>query len=93
VRFVWDEKKNLRNIKKHKLNFVNALPAFFDPQQKEYYDEKHSSLGEERFLLAGMVENCVLLITFTEPEPETVRIISARKAEKHEEEKYYYGNG
>jgi uncharacterized DUF497 family protein len=47
-------------------------------------------LDEERFILA---EIGVLLVSFTEPEPETVRIISARKANKAEEEKYYYGNG
>jgi uncharacterized DUF497 family protein len=92
VKFVWDEKKNRANIKKHDLDFADALPAFADPLQKEYYDDKHSGLHEDRFLLAGFAENCLLLVSFTEPEPGTFRIISARKADKHEEEKYY-GNG
>jgi uncharacterized DUF497 family protein len=93
VKFEWDENKNLANIKKHKISFVQAHYAFFDPFKKEYYDDKHSAMGEERLMLAGYAENSVLLISFTEPEPETVRIISARRAKKHEEEKYYYGNG
>ena len=92
MRFEWDEKKNRLNIKKHKLNFADAIPAFSDPLRKEYYDDKHSNLDEERFLLAGFSENCVLLINFTQPDLETVRIITARRAKKHEEEKYY-GNG
>ncbi|GHT80508.1 hypothetical protein FACS1894130_11790 [Spirochaetia bacterium] len=84
---------NYTKIRTRPLDFADALPAFSDPLRKEYYDDKHSSLDEERFLLAGFSENCVLLITFTQPGPETVRIISARRANKHEEKKYYYGNG
>ena len=93
MEFVWDGKKNLGNIKKHGLGFVQVIPAFSDPLRKEYYDDTHSSLDEERFILAGLAEIGVLLVSFTEPEPETVRIISARRANKTEEEKYYYGNG
>jgi uncharacterized DUF497 family protein len=93
MRFVWDEKKNLDNIKKHGLDFGKVIPAFFDPIRKEYYDDKHSSFEENRSLLVGFAENKVLLVSFTEPDPETVRIISARKAKKHELEVFQYGNG
>ncbi|MDR0720313.1 MAG: BrnT family toxin [Treponema sp.] len=93
MKFLWDEKKNLDNIKKHGLSFIQALPAFSDSLRKEYYDDKHSGFGEERFLLAGFAENSVLLISFTEPEIETVRIISARRATNHETEVLYNGNG
>jgi uncharacterized DUF497 family protein len=93
MKFVWDEKKNLDNIKKHRLSFIQAVPAFSDPLRKEYYDGRHSSLDEDRLLLIGFAEIGVLLVSFTEPVPETVRIISARRANKIEEEKYYYGNG
>ncbi|GHV86638.1 hypothetical protein AGMMS50230_22460 [Spirochaetia bacterium] len=93
MRFIWDEKKNLLNIKKHKISFAQAAQAFFDPFKKEYYDDKHSTLNEDRLMLVGFAKNSILLISFTQPEPETVRIISARRANKYEEEKYYYGNG
>jgi uncharacterized DUF497 family protein len=86
-------KQNRNNIKKHKLSFERAAPAFFDPLRKEYYDDKHSSAGEDRFMLTGAAENRILLIIFSTPEPETIRIISARKATKREVEVYYYGNG
>jgi uncharacterized DUF497 family protein len=93
MKFVWDEKKNRANIKKHKISFTRALPAFSDPLGKEYFDYKHSNSEEERLVLAGAAENRVLLITFIESKPETIRIISARKATNHEVEVYYYGNG
>jgi uncharacterized DUF497 family protein len=93
MKFVWDEKKNLDNLRKHGFGFIRALPAFSDPLRKEYYDDKHGGLEEERFLLAGYAENAVLLISFTEPEPGTVRVISARKATTREVEVLYNGNG
>jgi len=34
----WDEKKNLQNIKKHKISFVQAAYVFTDPLRKEDYD-------------------------------------------------------
>ena len=58
----------------------------------EYYDEKHSSRGEDRLLLVGFSMNRPLVIVFTEPNSETKRIISARRAEKHELEELGYGN-
>jgi uncharacterized DUF497 family protein len=93
MEFVWDEKKNLNNLKKHGLDFARAIPAFFDPLRKEYYDDTHSSYDEDRYILAGFASNAVLVVSFTEPEPDTFRIISARQAKPHEVEVYYYGNG
>ncbi len=66
---------------------------FSDPLRKEYYDEKHSNPDEDRYILAGCAANNVLLVSFTEPEPEIIRIISARKAKNYEVEEYYNGNG
>jgi uncharacterized DUF497 family protein len=93
MQFVWDEKKNRLNTEKHKLGFVQAVPAFFDPLRKEYYDDTHSGIDEDRYILVGFASNSVLIISFTEPEPDTVRIISVRRAKPHEVEVYYYGNG
>jgi len=91
MRFTWDEKKNLSNIKDHKVSFVQAVYVFSDPLRKEYYDEKHSGYNEDRFIAIGMAENRMLFVSFTEPDTETIHIISARKADKHER-RFYYGN-
>jgi uncharacterized DUF497 family protein len=92
MKFEWDETKELANKKKHKVSFVQAVHAFSDPLKKEYYDEKHSSLEEERFIVVGFAINVILIVCFTEPDTETIRIISARKAKKHELEALYYGD-
>ena len=92
MKFTWDEKKNLSNIKDHKISFVQAVYVFYDPLRKEYYDEKHSSYDEDRFIAIGMAENRMLFVSFTEPDTETIHIISARKADK-QERRFYYGNG
>ena len=92
MKFVWDEKKNQANIKKHKVSFVQAVHAFADPLRKEYYDERHSKIKEDRLLLFGFAVSAVLIVSFTEPDAQTIRIISARKAKKHELEAVHYGN-
>ena len=88
----WDEKKNQLNIKKHRVSFELAAYVFTDPLRKECYDAKHSKFGEDRMIVIGLAKKRLLFICFTEPDTETVRIISARKADKHER-RYYYGNG
>ena len=92
MKFTWDEKKNFSNIKDHKISFVQAVYVFYDPLRKEYYDEKHSNYDEERYIAIGMAENRLLFVSFTEPDMETIRIISARKVDK-QERRFYYGNG
>ena len=87
----WDEKKNLLNIKKHGVSFILAARVFTDPLRKEDYDAKHSGQGEDRIYVIGLAENRLLYVSFTEPNTETIRIISARKANKREM-RYYYGN-
>jgi uncharacterized DUF497 family protein len=69
-----------------------AIDAFYDPMAREYYDDKHSSMGEDRFILVGFAKNRPLIVSFTEPAPETKRLISARMAKKRELEELYYGN-
>jgi uncharacterized DUF497 family protein len=89
VKFVWDEAKELENIRKHKVSFVHAVHTFSDPLKKEYYDDRHSSLEEDRSIVVGFAVNAVLIVSFAEPDTETIRIISARKAKKHDLEVLY----
>ena len=92
MRFTWDENKNLSNIQKHKISFIQAAYVFSDPLRKEYYDERHSNHDEDRFIAIGLAENRLLFVSFSEPEPEMTHIISARKVKSHER-RYYYGKG
>jgi len=88
--FEWDRSKNLSNIKKHGITFKIAARTFFDPNAEIYEDEKHS-LNEDRFILIGVDESNRLLTVchcHRGDDAFTTRIISARKATKHEESLY-----
>ena len=90
--FDWDEKKNLANQKKHGISFDEASTVFLDERAILFDDPKHS-VEEERFLLLGMSEDaniCIVCHCYRESET-IIRIISARKATKKEEERYVKG--
>jgi len=87
--FEWDERKNEINKKKHSgITFQMAAKIFFDPNVLIQFDENHSALKEERWNAIGSVED-VLFVVFTEIIEGTIRIISARKANREERNEYY----
>lgn len=89
IQFQWDKKKNLENIKKHKISFEEAKTVFFDENARVISDPEHS-IDEERFIILGLSTKLNLLVvvhTYREND-EIIRIISARKATKSES-KYY----
>jgi uncharacterized DUF497 family protein len=88
VKFVWDEDKNRVNLKKHGIDFNDAVRAWYDPDRLDFFDLEHS-LDEVRWIFLGAMAGAVLFVVETEPDEETVRIISARRASKQEQEVYY----
>ena len=88
--FVWDEKKDRANQRKHRISFAEARTVFYDENAREYSDPDHSE-SEERFILLGI--SCrlrVLVVCHCYRESESViRIISARMAQRSEEETYW----
>jgi uncharacterized DUF497 family protein len=89
IQFIWDETKNTANLKKHGVDFNDAVRAFYDPDRIDFFDEEHSTAREIRWIFLGAVAGAVLFVVETEPDEHTVRIISARPALKHEREAYY----
>jgi uncharacterized DUF497 family protein len=89
VRFIWDKNKNIDNLKKHGVDFNDAVRAYYDPDRIDFFDEEHSTPAETRWIFFGAVAGAVLFVVETEPDEETVRIISARPALKREQEVYY----
>lgn len=85
--FEWDDEKEKINIKKHGIDFEIASLVFLDDNRKEYYDEEHSSLEEDRFITIGKVKD-VLFVVYTDINDIT-RIISARLADSDEKRDYY----
>jgi uncharacterized protein len=87
MRFEWDPDKAKRNLLSHKVSFEEAIEAFFDPNAVDDFDELHSN-QETRYNLIGMSSRRLLFIAYSEPEIDTVRIISARKADRKHEKIY-----
>lgn len=90
--FEWDENKNRINQKKHGISFDEASSVFYDDLAILFDDPEHSQ-EEDRFILLGMSEAAnVCIVCHCYRASETViRIISARKATKKEEERYVRG--
>jgi uncharacterized DUF497 family protein len=88
--FEWDAEKASVNLRNHGVAFEEAIPAFRDPFAVERVDNREN-YGEERIILVGMCGGVILHVTYTERE-ECIRIISARRAEKHEQDDYYREN-
>ena len=92
ILFDWDETKGAANKAKHGVTLGEAMTTFSDKHAQIYDDEEHSD-DEERFILIGHSEKSRLLIVchcYRENDVVT-RIISARKATRHERQKYENG--
>ncbi len=88
--FEWDKPKENANVRKHGVSFEEARSAFFDGHAVVFFDPDHSG-DEDRFILLGLsIKLRTLVVCHCFREEETViRMISARKADKEEEQEYW----
>lgn len=86
-KFVWDPDKAARNLRDHKVSFEAATRVFDDPFYIDEIDDRED-YGEERSNIIGMVDNRLLVVTYT-LRNGAARIISARLAEPRESRKYH----
>lgn len=91
--FEYDPNKNRINVTKHDVSFAEASSVFLDPNALFEKDVEHSN-EEERFIILGLSNKSRLLIVChcVKESEDIVRIISARKANRKESEKYYKFN-
>ena len=88
VRYEWDNAKAALNHRKHGVDLFDAIAALEDPNRLEDIDAE-VEYGEERIRVIGMAQGGVLFVIVTLCDEGTCRIISARKATRHEEDRYY----
>lgn len=85
VEFEWDIKKALSNLKKHGIDFADAVSVLEDERAVTIPDEYY---GEERFVTIGMdVLGRILVIVYAWRR-DWIRLISARKATVKEINQY-----
>ncbi|MBN8430162.1 BrnT family toxin [Microbulbifer salipaludis] len=90
MEFEWDENKNQSNWLKHRVDFADAIHIFLDDDRVEREDTR-KDYGESRFQTIGTTEHGILFVIYTERNGDTIRLISARKANR--KERGFYASG
>ena len=83
--FEWDRNKDRLNRRKHGIAFADTFAVFEDPRALTRDDEEN---GEERYVTMGIDCFGRLLVVVYTWRDESIRIISARKANKAEVRQY-----
>jgi uncharacterized protein len=94
MKFEWDPNKERMNIQKHGVSFEDASYVLADPHALNKYDDEHSDEEDRWVLLDRSLSQIILVVihTFQDEEgSEYVRIVSARKATKGEQQTYEQG--
>lgn len=83
--YQWNRDKALANLRKHGIDFADAVSVFSDDLAMTISDDR---FDEERFITIGMdAFGRVLVVVYTMRDDE-IRIISARKATRQEQQQY-----
>ena len=91
IHFEYDSAKAASNVLKHGVSFELATRVFFDPFRIEAHDQSEN-YGEDRWATIGMVDYGVLYVVYTVRDGDTIRLISARKANEKERKHYHQAN-
>jgi hypothetical protein len=85
----WDPRKAAENLRKHGVDFADAVIALEDENALTIEDSDHD---EQRFKTLGMGPSLnILFVVHCERSENRIRIISARKADRGETEQYFQG--
>jgi uncharacterized DUF497 family protein len=90
VQYEWDEAKAATNFAKHGITFTAAARALEDPHKIEILDDRFD-YNEDRIQSLCMGRGRVLFVVTVMPDEDVCRIISARKATRYEQERYFQG--
>lgn len=86
MRYSFDPAKRASNPKKHGLDLADA-PQVIESGQTVTFEDRRFGYGEERFVTLGALRDTLVAIVTSESE-DRIRIISMRKADRHEQSIY-----
>ena len=90
LEFEWDDAKATENYARHGVSFDLATKVFNDPFAVERIDDRQD-YGEEHYIISGLADGEILFVAYTERE-ERIRLISARRAIRYEQDDYFRHN-
>jgi uncharacterized protein len=74
------------NIRKHGIDFSDVDDIFNHPMLTQL--DERDDYGEARWIVLGRIYALIGVVVYTERRGDVIRIISARKATKHEVRRY-----
>lgn len=84
MQFIYDNKKSISNKTKHGISFEEAKELWSGP----YVELEARTIDEPRFMIIGKIHGKCYSWIYTIRD-ESIRLISARRSRKSEEEIYY----
>jgi hypothetical protein len=84
-KFEWNENKRIQNIKKHNIDFVDAMLVFDGRPVVSYPSDKN---GEKRWVTISVIHEIEITTVWTSRDKNLIRIISMRRARDEERRKY-----
>ncbi len=88
MKFQWDSRKSASNLRMHGVSFSEAITVFKDPLALIFDDIIHSEQEHREIIIGYSVLRHVILVCFTERPENAIRIFSARKATRLEQNEY-----
>ncbi len=90
MKFDWNRAKARANLRDHGLSFAEAVTVLED--EFALTREDPDAQGEQRFVTLGLSSlGNLLVVVYTYREPDTIRLISAWKANKRQRLRYEKG--
>jgi uncharacterized DUF497 family protein len=89
MEFDWNPGKRSKTLAERGIDFADVLIGFLDPDRKVVRDDRRN-YGEIRFNMLAKVNGRIFHITYTE-RGTMIWIISARKANHREQQRYAKG--
>lgn len=86
MHFTWDEAKRQSNLRKHGYDFADAYRVFQGPLVLA--EDGRNDYGEQRMIAHGLLDAIVVVVIHVVPD-KSIRIISMRKGDKHETNRYF----
>lgn len=87
MRYSHDPRKQAADLKKHGYDFADA-PQVIESPASVTFEDRRFAYEEQRFVTLGLLRGLVVVVASAETDEE-IRVISMRKAERHEEKIYY----